>query len=76
MALSFSTVLKNLDDYRGAKKTSKPLTKQQIEFLKKCREHDNPVPYPDMAKLWKQLGWGDFSPSSLRLKYLALDDKK
>lgn len=72
---SYSEVMKSLDKFRGHKKTSKPLTKQQIEFLKKCREHENPVPYLDMTKLWKDLGWGDYSASAIRLKYKQLQDR-
>lgn len=75
MAASFNEIMKNLDNYRGHKKTAKPLTKQQIEFLKKCRDHECPVPFTEVAKLWKQLGWSNYSASALRLKYLALDSK-
>jgi hypothetical protein len=68
--ISFDELMKNLDQFRGSAGTNFELSKDQKEFLLRCRDHNFPVIYPKMAELWQGLGWGDISTDSLRRLYL------
>ena len=61
--------MKSLDSYRKKNKSKIKITKEQREFLIECREHPMPVHWADMAELWKELGWGDYSSTALRQRY-------
>lgn len=55
--MKFIELKKQLDSYRGSA-TRIELSKDQIEFLKLCREHEAPISYRKMSELWEKLGWG------------------
>ena len=64
-----------LDKYRGASCQRIKLTDDQIEFMKKCRIHKDPVPYSKMAELWAQLGWGNMSKSSIQIRWKKIENE-
>ena len=67
----FKKLMQGLDKYRE-KPPRYVLTDEQKEFLLKCRDNEKPVPYDTMAKLWKQLGWGDIGVTSIVTRYKKL----
>lgn len=69
-------VMASLDNYRSAVSRVKPLTKEQIDFLKKCREHDHPIAYPNMVMLWEQCGWGKISTTAIRNRWSLVEKKQ
>ena len=48
------------------------LSKEQKEFLRSCRGSNNVVYFRQMAILWKQLGWGRTTETSLRREWEKL----
>ena len=84
--ITYSELMKGLDKFRTGCKTIHSLTKEQVDFLKECREAKNkrPVTWEKMIELWQQVGWGDTSESALRRLYIkvkqgkieVIDDKK
>lgn len=64
--------MNNLKSYKIIKKKSE-LTKEQKEFLLKCREGENVVGWDIMAKLWEEIGWGKITSSGLRYLYKKIE---
>ena len=61
-------ILKTLDSFRDRTKESS-LTGERLDFVKKCREHECPISYEKIVKLWEQVGWGKISGDYLRRQY-------
>lgn len=72
LTITFSELMKTLDEFRGYRRTPKELTKEQKTFLLKSRDNDCAVPYSQMAKLWTRVGWGKMNASTVRRLYLDL----
>ena len=68
LSFTWENLQKELDQYRGAM-TWKNLTDEQLDFLRKCRNHQRPVSYTKMAVWWEQLGWGKITGSTLQNFY-------
>ena len=64
--ITFNELMKELDNYRDTKFV---LTKDQKDFILKCRENKNPITWTKMSELWAKLGWGRMPISTLRDKY-------
>ena len=71
----FKQVMKNLDQYRTGKYSKLSLTKEQEEFLIACRDNVQPVTWLKIAELWKEIGWGDISETSIRHRYKLVKAK-
>lgn len=65
----FKQVMKSLDTYRTGKTGKVVLTEEQKEFLIACRDNPVPVSWEKIAELWQQIGWGQISNTSARLRY-------
>jgi len=65
----FKQVMKSLDTYRTGKTAKVAITEEQKEFLIACRDNPMPVAWLKVAELWKELGWGDVTESSLLRRY-------
>jgi hypothetical protein len=74
--LLLKDVLKNIDSYRGRNCSSIEISAEQKEFLLKCRDHVNPVPFKKVAELWAQIGWGEISQECIRKRYEIAKSKK
>lgn len=61
----YKEIMNNLNRFKTIKKKCE-LTKEQKEFLLKCREGNNVVSWDTMAKLWEEIGWGKITSSGLR----------
>lgn len=71
LSISYSELMKTLDSFRGVvQKKQRVLTKEQKEFLSKCREHKIPVSFKTMAELWTKVGWGKMNQSTMRSIYV------
>jgi hypothetical protein len=62
-AISYDELMRELDRYRSCSST---LTKQQIDFIIKCRMEARKVPYEKMCELWSKVGWGNISYGTMR----------
>ena len=70
--ITYDEMMKELDKHRGPVSRVKVLNKEQIKFLKACREHTSPVTYDIMCELWEKQGWGSISPNTIRKRYVDL----
>lgn len=71
LTISYSELMKTLDNFRALPtKKQRVLTKEQISFLTKSREHKDPIPFKIMARLWEQVGWGKMNQSTMRNIYV------
>jgi hypothetical protein len=68
LPFTWESLQKELDTYR-IKGNEKHFTPEQKEFLLKCRDNENPIPYSKMAELWEKLGWGKVAYHSMREWY-------
>lgn len=73
--ITYSELINELDKYRPIRQCNRSFTKEQIAFLKKCREHKNPVTYPVMIELWEKMGWGRVEESTMRRYYNRIQIK-
>ena len=69
--ITYGQLMKELDKYRP-NRVSGDYTKQQDEFILKCRDSKNPVSFNKMTELWTKLGWSKISKSALRLRWYKL----
>ena len=67
-------ILKSLDSYRSREAELK-LVGERLDFVKKCREHECPISYEKITKLWEEIGWGKISPDYLRRQYKKATSK-
>jgi len=70
--ITYDQMMKELDKHRGHQRRGVILTDKQINFLKTCREHPNPVTYEKMTVLWIRAGWGKISENTIRKRYVDL----
>ena len=65
----FKQVMKSLDQFRGTSKSRVTLTKDQKEFLLKCRDHEQPISWTKTTELWNQIGWPQITETAIRNRY-------
>lgn len=70
VVISFTELMNELDSFRTRSHSRIVLTKEQKQFINKCRNHTNPVSYSVMAELWAKAGWGKINKSTVRDLYL------
>lgn len=53
--ITYNELMKGLDQFRERSSRAKPITKEQKEFLIKCRKNPKPISYYKMAQLWSKV---------------------
>lgn len=71
--ITYAELMKELDKHRTMYKSK--LTKEQENFILKCRDNESPVTYPVMVKLWERTGWGKIGTTTLRNHYKKLKEE-
>lgn len=69
-SISYGELMAELDKHRYTKEVV--LTKEQVEFMLKCREGNRCVSFSRMAILWERLGWGKVCQATLYNRYQKL----
>ena len=69
--ITYGQLMKELDKYRPSR-FSGNFTKQQDEFILKCRNSENPVSWDKMVELWTKLSWSKIGRSAIRERYNKL----
>lgn len=76
MKTNLAQIMKNLDQFRGNSKKRISITKEQKEFLLKCRDHEQPISWEKITELWAQIGWGALTNTAIRNRYrIAKNDR-
>lgn len=73
LPFTYEQVLRSLDEHRPS--YTREMTKEQKEFLIKCRDHERPVQWSEMARLWEKLGWGKITNDGLRRRYGRINNE-
>ena len=68
LSFSFEALMAEVDQLRPTVRFNM-LTQEQRRFILRCRDHSNPLSYPNMAKLWEKAGWGRINSSTLQYWY-------
>lgn len=66
--IQYDELMRELDKYRPQRIARVVMTEEQREFIRKCRNHENPIPPKIMVELWEELGWGHLSVNAMEYR--------
>lgn len=72
--ITFDELMAETEKYRKVP-SRREFTPDQDKFIMLCRVHAAPVPFPDIARLWKRAGWGPIGEDSVRRRYNKLKER-